>query len=1151
MDKNAIKKYAVWARRELIEKVTQKALQYGIEEGKELDPNLDSINGVLLSDVEKSQRKVLINKIKEENFSTVIEEVAYTWFNRFVALRFMEVNGYLPSHVRVFTDENDNFKPQILTEALHLDFSTLDKEQVISMKQGNKDEELFKYLLITQCNELNAILPKMFERLSDYTELLLPDFLLRAGSVIHRMVTEIDGRDFDVNNENGGIEIIGWMYQYYNLEKKESVINIKKGAVGKNDIPAATQIFTTEWVVRYIVDNSLGKYWIENSKQSDLDKELEYYVKNIDEKKSGESISPDSLTVLDPCVGSGHFLVYAFDVLMKIYSECGYSEKDAAAEIVKNNLFGLDIDERAAQLAYFALMMKARKYDRRFFARNVQANIFAFKDSSSVDDNTIEYFAGGNNLIKSDVRKLLSAFENAKEYGSLIDVGEHDWDELFKRMDAIKNDIHILQYEVDKVIVPIIRIGRMLSRKYSVVITNPPYLNKMDTILKGYLADNYKDFATDLFSVFIKRNLELCEKNGYSGYMTPNVWMFLTSYEPLRNYLIENKNISSLIQIAKGAFYKEATVDICAFVVRNSTNDNEGTYIRLEDFKGDMDVQNEYLRKILIDGEYTENIYTVNSREFLDLPGSQIAFWVGKEIYEIFVRGKKLGDIAKPRQGMATSDNNRFLRLWHEVNYEKIGFDFEDAEAACNSGKRWFPYNKGGAYRKWYGNNEYLVDYENDGERVKAYAASLYKSYSRTIKNINFYFKPCITWTMISSSRFGVRYSPQGFVFDIRGSSIFFDDNKKLNYILAFLSSTVTWELLKFLSPTISFEVGTIAQLPVIWNEEYSEELSTLVQENICLSKSDWDSYETSWDFKASPLIGNYKKIGDAFNAWEKECTSRREKMRKNEERINHIFIEIYGLGRILNAEVDYDDITIPAVDKETTIKDFISYSVGCMLGRFSLSEEGILDNNQIKYALDRGDKYLDEDGIIPISDDEYFNDDIVVRFIDFMRCAYGDEFLEENLSFIAEAIGGKGNSRQVLRNYFLNNFYKDHCKRYQKRPIYWLFDSGKKNGFKCLISMHRYQADTIARIRTNYVHEIQSRYRVLINEYQKRISELNGSEKVKAEKLYQKVKDQDEELFAYEEKIHHYADKMIPMDLDDGVKKNYSLFEEILAKIK
>ena len=1166
MDKNAIKKYAVWARNELIARVTQKAEYYEITEKKTTPAEADSIGGRLLTDVEKKQRKALIQKIDAEGFEQVMEEVAYTWFNRFTALRFMEVNNYLPSHTRVFTNEAGEFKPQILADAIQLELAGLDMDKVYELKNANKTEDLYKYLLIVQCNALSGILPLMFQKIEDYTELLLPDYLLREGSIIEQMITIIPEEDFNVNTEDGQIEIIGWLYQFYISEKHDAVVDPLHGkTVKKEEVPAATQLFTTDWVVRYLIDNSVGRYWIERNPQSRLSEDLKYFItdRNGGIKSVDENVTPQEITVFDPCVGSGHFLIYAFDVLMKIYIEYGYSERDAASEIVKNNLFGLDIDGRATQLAYFSVMMKARQYDRRFFSRGVQPNVYEIVESNDVDRLSVDYFCN-NPSVKKSVETVLNAMKDAKEYGSMLQIPKTNYEIIKDRFIELKDEINMYNAYLFGAFQSIILSAEIMSRKYTVVATNPPYFNKYDSKLKGFINDNYKEYSGDLFSVFMYRNALYCIPSGYTAFMTPNVWMSIKSYESLRKYILENKDIVTLIQMAHGAFNEVACVDVCSFVLANKHLDTEGVYFKLSDFKGDMENQRIKFEDA-ISGECDYKFFT-NSTDLTLVPGSPItAFSATKKMLHIYSGAKLLSEVADPKQGIATSNNNIFLRLWYEVDSSKLFLDCETHEMAENSKARWYPYNKGGNFRKWYGNNDYVVDWEHDGMRLKNFKGAV-------LRNQPYYFRECISWSLISSYTIAFRYKPKGHLFDVAGMSCYSLSDIPIKYLLALNNSCLIGKIMLMLAPTINYQVGNIANIPVIYDKEKAESIISIAEKNISIAKTDWDDYETSWDFKASPMISHSTQNGsieDAYISYKTYANNLFDELCANELELNKLFLDIYGLTGEISPDINRRDISATYIydrkeeitddiresyyvrTKHDVIVDFISYAVGCMFGRYSLDEQGLIfaggdwdDSSYRTYAPDK-------DAIIPICDDEYFDDDIVGRFVKFVSVTFGEQKLEENLKFIADALGGKGTSRDVLRNYFMNEFYADHIKIYQKRPIYWLFDSGKKNGFKCLVYIHRYKPDTIARIRTDYVHEQQSRYRTAISDLEQRISSLSTSERVKYNKRLIALQAQATEIRNYEEKIHHLADQMIKIDLDDGVKNNYEIFKDVLAKVK
>lgn len=1156
MDKNVIKKFAVWARTELITRVSLKGVEYGITEDNIEDANADSVGGKVLTADEKKQRQALISEIKDKGYKQVMEEVAYTWFNRFSALRFMEVNGYLPSHVRVFTDEENNFKPQIIAEAIHLDLDGINMEKVYELKEAEKTEELYKYLLIVQCNALNKILPGMFQKIADYTELLLPDNLLREGSVIQQMIELIPEDDW-----KDAVQIIGWLYQYYNSEKKEDVFAaLKKNVkITKENIPAATQLFTPDWIVRYMVENSLGRLWLEGHpdvKEQFLPTEEEqsayaagnhdpedtkwhYYLEEAEQepevqaqlaeiRKEYAALTPDQLKVIDPCSGSGHILAYMFDVLMKIYESYGYTTREAVASIVENNIYGLDIDDRAAQLAYFAVMMKARQYDRRFFSRGIQPHVYAIVESNHVDKFAVDYFCNGDVKLTTAMDTIIRELHDAKEYGSILTVTPQDWSALYDRFGEIMEDINISRETVLRELLPLVQVAEALAQKYDVVVTNPPYMgaSKMNSKLNEFVKNNYADYKSDFFSAFVIHASQMTKQSGYCGFFTPYVWMFIQSYEKMRTYLYNQTTIETLIQFEYSAF-EEATVPVCTFAFQNHHVQKKGCYLRLVDFRGGMEVQRQKTLEA-IENHDCGFYYEQSTNNFSKIPGSPVAYWVSENLFYDYDISSQLGSLFPVKKGMTTADNNRFLRFWYEVEQKKIAI-------------KWFRTHKGGEFRRWYGNDENVVNWENNGIELKSFSGSV-------IRNEDYYFKRCITWNDISSSKTGFRYVEGNSISNASGPSVY-DNSDKLFYILGLCNSKVVEYIFAFTCPTIHFEVGKVAEIPVKFKKE--EIIQEIVKGNLELSKTDWDSFETSWDFQHHPLLRTVPTIAEAFDQWQAECDDRFHQLKANEEELNRIFIDIYGLQDELTPEVEDKDVTVRKADLGRDIRSFISYAVGCMFGRYSL------DVNGLAYAGGEWDsnKYVsypaDKDNIIPICDDEYFEDDIVGRFVEFVKTVYGEESLDENLKFIADALGSKGQPKDVIRNYFLNDFYKDHCKIYQKRPIYWLFDSGKKNGFKALIYMHRYQPDTIARIRTDYVHEQQARYRTAIADLEQRISNASTGERVKLKKKLTTLQAQDTEIRSYEEKIHHLADQMISIDLDDGVKKNYAIFQDVLAKIK
>lgn len=1170
MNKNAIKKFATEARRELISRVGQRALRYGISDKEVGNPNDDSVGGHLLSPTEKKQRAALIEQIKEKGYEQVMEEVAYTWFNRFSALRFMEANGYLPTRVRVFTDENNAFKPQILTEAIHMALDGLDMEKVYAYKEVNDDDELYKYLLITQCNALNSVLPGMFQKIADYTELLFPDNLLREGSVVQQMIELIPEEDW-----KDAVQIIGWLYQYYSSEKKDDVFAaLKKNVkITKENIPAATQLFTPDWIVRYMVENSLGRLWVEGHPNDELKSQWKYYLEEAEQepdvqvqlatiREGYKALKPEDILCIDPCSGSGHILAYMFDVLVQIYEAYGVDTRTAVASIVENNIYGLDIDDRAAQLAYFSVMMKACQYDKRFLRRKIQPHVYAIVESNHVGPNVVEYFCNGDAKLKVAMDTIISELHDAKEYGSIITVSQQDWNALYARFDEIQNVREPSIYtDLALGLKTMVHVAEALAQKYDVVVTNPPYMGGtgMDDKLITFIKKYYDNSKTDLYSVFIERCFEYTKNKAFTAMITQHGWMFLSSFEKMREDTLQNC-IVNMAHLGPRAFDEIGgeVVQSVSFVARKLyLNSYKANYVRLIDYPGENAKKSEFAVR--------DNYYASTQERFLMIPGKPYAYWSSEEIIGAFSKATALSAIAEPRQGVKTLNNALFLKFWFEISPEKASYNCSSIEESIRSKKKWFPYNKGGSYRKWYGNNEYLVNWENDGQAMKALALEKYHSVTRTITNISYFFSPGLTWSSLSSGNISLRAFDKGFIFDSKGSSMFFSDRTVEKYVLALINSKISMKFLEFLAPTLDFNIGPLSKIPTIIDRNHIKEVDILVESCINIAKNDWDSFETSWNFMTHPLVmyrngaGNADvpmnrwqyRIDNAYQGWESNAAAQFELLKNNEEELNRIFIDIYGLQDELTPDVEDKDVTVRKADLGRDIRSFISYAVGCMFGRYSLDVDGLAyaggEWDDSKYSTFAADK----DNIIPISDDEYFEDDIVGRFVKFVEVVYGKDTLQENLKFIADALGGKGQPKDVIRNYFINGFYADHCKIYQKRPIYWLFDSGKKNGFKALIYMHRYQPDTIARIRTDYVHEQQARYRTAIADLENRIANTSTSERVKLNKQLKTLNDQATEIHAYEEKIHHLADQMISIDLDDGVKKNYAIFQDVLAKIK
>ena len=1220
MDKNAIKKYAVWARRELISRVSQRAAYFEITEAGFGDPAADSVLGRVLSDEEKIQRQALIAQIRQKGYQQVMEEVAYTWFNRFIALRFMEVNSYLPSHVRVFTDEANQFKPQILTEAIHMELDGLDMQKVYAFKNANDDDGLFKYMVIVQCNALSSILPGMFQRISDYTELLFPDNLLREGSVLQHMIELIPEEDW-----KDAVQIIGWLYQYYNAEKKDEVFAaLKKNVkITKENIPAATQLFTPDWIVRYMVENSLGRLWLEHlaatgegyhysygdngecsaaayvnvDTVSALKGNWKYYLDEapqepevqaqLDEiRKEYATMTPEQIKCIDPCCGSGHILAYLFDVLVQIYESYGYTTREAVASIVQNNLYGLDIDDRAAQLAYFAVMMKARQYDRRFFSRGIQPHVYAIQNSKPMPAESWGYLGEEEKI----ARRLWGSFVDAKEYGSLVkpEVTLEELDQLQARlvqMDERSGDGSLFTMTLTdtalSVLCPLMELAQVLVQKYDVVVTNPPYMGSsgMGTKLADFVKKNYPDSKSDLFAVFIEVCGKMTRKDGFQAMITQHAWMFLSSFEKLRAKLLQKDTIN-MAHLGARAFDEIGgeVVQTTSFVLRNGhIADYKGTYCRLVEPTTQQGKEDMFLAG--------ENRYATQQVNFSKIPGGPVAYWWKK--FAIFDAPSIESQFESAGRNK-THNNELYVRKWWEI------VDI----------LRWQPYANGGTFRRWAGNDFDVVDWSIAAQKSYDSHGGLY--------NQKYCGRQGICWNLITSYKNGFRLKYGNHHYSSGSPTIISMASQQENdyYILGFLNSSVAAELLSIYNPTLNTPVGDVLALPFIKEQNYY--VCDKVKGNIKRSQADWDSFEVSWDFETHPMIRWSKGLWDvtAIGAamqcyydchpqaasplelcwllWKGQANQQFQELKANEEELNRIFIDIYGLQDELDPVVADKDVTVHylvdtkddipesmqgsnyVLTRRDAVVSLISYAVGCMFGRYTIYADGLLYaggpgghysllvekiqdrlKEQGKSMFPENGFYPDEDNVIPICDDEYFDDDIVGRFVKFIEAVYGSDTLEENLKFIADALGGKGTPRDVIRSYFLNDFYADHCKTYQKRPIYWLFDSGKKNGFKALIYMHRYQPDTIARIRTDYVHEQQSRYCTAIADLESRIASTSTAERVKLNKQLKKLQEQDTELRAYEEKIHHLADQMISIDLDDGVKVNYAKFQDVLAKIK
>lgn len=1390
MDKTAIKNYAIWARTKLIEDIKYKASLLGITEKGIADAlpqstmqeqyfDIGTREPYAIRGVQIAQRRSLAEAIKKKAqesdyltaYNSIIEEVAYTWFNRFIAVRFMEVNDYLLCKIRVLSAVDGRQEPDIVQNPFDakLDYTSAEEELISQHQMNNEGDKLFNMLFVKVCNDLSKVLPQLFEAEQDYTELLLNISYTDQDGLIYKLVHDIPEDNFDVNAVDeegkpvGQVEIIGWLYQYYNTEpKNETFALLKKNVkITKERIPSATQLFTPDWIVRYMVENSLGRLVISGqglvdsgqglviSGQSLVDSEEERIAKEkelaerfgwkyyLPEAKQDADVreqlnqlttnnySPETIKVIDPCMGSGHILVYAFDVLMQIYTQMGYTDKDAVQSILENNLYGLDIDKRAFQLAYFAVLMKARQYHKFILKKQPQCHIYAIAESNGINMKHLAYFGAQlDELAKpvalNQMQELIATLHDAKEYGSIISVADYDWDLLhqFAAEFDISGEMNLFDSfgieATQQRLQELVAVGEVLAQKYEVVVTNPPYMGSggMGAKLSAYVKQNYPDSKSDLFAVFMEACHKMTQENGYQAMITMQGWMFLSSFETMRKNIL-SEQIVNLVQIGYNSFpeLNSKVAQAVAFVFCNRKNCACGRYLDLTNrYSQAYDKEQAFFL------EQEKGGYIAKQENFAKIPGAPVAYWVSEKVIQAFTH-TKIDEMASTNNGFTTGDNNRFLRFWTEVDYRKIDFSNESVAALPKSVGKWFPYNKGGDFRKWYGNNEYLINYGNDGEEIKAYGHLVPRS-------LKYQFRESVTWNKITSGTTAFRYKPVGTMFDVGGLSLFPNLKNDLMYILGLCNSVVVNRFLRIISPTLNCETGHVASLPIIVKKE--ELVKQMVYDNISLSKSDWDFFETSWDFTKHPLVVTSDQcivnsessantqlttthyplatsdqcivnsedsantqlttnhyplttISQAYQRWEEETNARFAQLKANEEELNRIFIDIYGLQDELTPEVDDKDVTVRKADLQRDIKSLLSYAVGCMFGRYSLDVEGLayaggefsdqwvvisnqcyrreavekyvaqelqraygmaevnvadgrdlssseviaergviftfgsdekssgvdsikyrrgtskklyegicelsfnserikcgignaaydlcspeilnaitsgsgvelvqrgwqdadsIDWQTIHYTLKTNHYGADEDNVIPITDEDYFEDDIIGRLIAWLKVVYGAETLEENLRFIADALGTSGDTaRQKIRNYFLKDFFKDHCKIYQKRPIYWLYDSGKQNGFKALIYMHRYNADTSGQVRAEYLGKMEETYESEINRMQDIMDNGAGREVALAGKRKEKLQKQLHECRDYDAVLGHIALASIAIDLDDGVKVNY-----------
>jgi hypothetical protein len=1241
MNKTAIKNFAIWARNKLIVDICYRAGLMGITEKGIADPlpqstldaqfyDIGAAEPYLVAGEAIKQRRQLVEVIRDKEkdsdyrtaYQYVMEEVAYTWFNRLIAVRFMEVNDYLPSHLRVLSSESGKVEPDLVTTPFdaELSFTAEEEARIIQWKQDNKLDELFRFLFIKQCNALNEILPGLFEKTTDYTEVLLNLSVVDQEGVVYKLTHDIPEKDFNIE-QGGQVEIIGWLYQYYNTALNEQVYDgrFSKDKIPKELLPAATTIYTPDWAIRYMVENSLGRLWVEGHPDSDLRKNWKYYLDEAPQepevqaklatiRKEYATLNPEDLTLIDPCMGSGHILVYAFDVLMQIYESVGYSQRDAAKSILEHNLYGLDIDDRAYQLAYFAVMMKARQYNRRILNGENTCHVYAIQESNPIKRAHLKFFGAGlsdleKNTAKMQLESLLDILTDAKEYGSILNVPEYNWALLRRFVGGIDDEVQISLEsagveQTAEELQKLIDLGETMARKYWVTVTNPPYLGKSRFSVKlgDYVNSNYSEAKTDLSMVMLRHALgDISKQNGLVSFITTSSWMFLSSFEKLREYLFSTSVIDTLVDFGTEFFDgKVGHNPITAWVNRRINLDYNVTAIRLVDycFSRRNEKEVEFFNE--------KNRYHPKQSDFAKIPGSPVAYWVSEITFDAFTK-EHLGDHYTIRNGISTGNNEKYLRTWTEVSAAK---------------EYWKPCNKGGSFRKWYGNNEYFIYWEDDGASIRTSLDDKGRIKAR-LGGIEFSFNKGIEMSRITSGELAFRISEGGFVYESSTNDIYMTNNSwTLTWLLAYCNTKVVGYFLNLMNPTINIMPEDLRKLPCPQLD--TERVEEIAQSNIAISKKDWDSFETSWDFTTHPLVNMSKGLWDATSTaaamdyfygylpeascpleicyllWQDQCNERFNKLKANEEELNRIFIDIYGLQDELTPEVEDKDVTVRKADLQRDIKSLLSYAVGCMFGRYSIYKDGLLfagEPYSLQAFVDKlNDRpgtvsaeelerayrnegvvvdemfFPDKDNVIPITDEEYLEDDIIARLCDWLKVVYGADTLEANLDYIAKALGNKGStSREVIRNYFVNDFFKDHCQTYSvtgsgKRPIYWLFDSGKQNGFKALVYLHRYTTDTIGTLRVDYLHKMQRVYESEINRMQDMMDHTtNAREAAAASKRKDKLTKQLKECRDYDEKISHLALSRIALDLDDGVKVNYrklqtaadGKFYEVLADSK
>lgn len=1192
MNKANLKAYAPQARRDFIAAVTARANLLGVSAKaiapSELRGDIAIIEGREWPAKVAVQRDKLIERIKKDGFDQTVDSVAYTWFNRFAALRYMELHDYLGHGWRVLSSR-DGGLPEILRHAADANLSGLDKAKARDMQlAGNQDNELYKMLLVAQCNELSRAMPFLFEHIDDETELLLPENLLRTDSIVAKLVASVPDEDW------AQIEAIGWLYQFYIGEKKDEIIG---KVVKSEDIPAATQLFTPNWIVQYLVQNSVGRLWLTSNPASTLRSQWHYYIEPAEQTpevqaklndliqtrmaEDGGSLNPESITVLDPACGSGHILVEAYELLKAVYLERGYRLRDIPRLILEKNLYGIDIDDRAAQLAGFALLMKARADDRRLFDDTITLNVMALQESEGIDDvalaNTVfdaaitieggnalsngELFGGGqlatqhsSGLKPNDLRELIQFFSHAKTFGSLLTVPASLASKLGKLTTLLRQvqdkGNSLAQSYASQIREHYLLPALTLAKHYDAVVANPPYMGGkgMNAEVKDFATKQFPGSKSDLFAMFIERGFDWCKPSGFNSMVTMQSWMFLSSYEAMREKLLVERTILSFLQVGYNSFpeINSKIAQACAFsIAATYVHGFEGRYVNLNAAPQSADKNQVFI------GRTSELVHDVRQDDFKKIPGSPVAYWVSEKIRNLFSNNTPIGDVAAPRKGNTTTDNARFLRFWPEVNITRAIFDSISDELLFNGTKKWVPYNKGGGYRKWYGFNEFLVNWKNGGEEIKAIPHSV-------IANRQFFFRPGLTWSTVTSGKFSIRSFGNGYVFDNGGCCVF-GDEKILLQLLGIMNSVVFEALYAQINPTLNFQSGEVAKVPFIKASDEAK-LYSIISEVVEIFTSDYDESEVSWNFSELPLVGyssKAKSMEEAWNLWISGKNSALETARQLEEANNRIFIEAYGLQDELSPDVREDQITLARIDREKGCQRLVSYAIGCMMGRYSLDEPGLIYAYEGNFGFD-STRYqtfpADADGIVPITDELWFEDDAANCVREFLLVVWGAESLDENMAWLAESLGSKGDEtpEETIRRYVSASFYKNHLQTYKKRPIYWLFSSGKQGAFQALVYLHRYNEGTLSRMRAEYVVPLTAKIAVRIELITKDAEQSSSvTARSKLQKQIEVLRKKQAELLTYDEKLRHYADMRIQLNLDDGVKVNYRKFGDLLDSVK